>query len=88
MNWLTFEKVPQLDQRRKTCVWNVVSKTGVYVGKVKWHGAWRQFAFFPEEGTLFERGCLRSIADFCEVETIMQLGKAPRLTLKQKTEGS
>jgi len=55
---------------QKTCHWEVVSKDGGgELGAVKWFGRWRCYAFFPNPDTVFERKCLRDIADFCEGET-------------------
>lgn len=85
--YIRFQPI-QTAPKRKTGVWNVVSMNGVSLGFVKWHGSWRQFAFFPAHSTLFERECLRAIANFCEIETTVHRGKMPRrLTAKQKAEG-
>ena len=54
----------------KTKVWSVIAKkTLALLGKVKWLGCWRQYAFFPEPETMFEEDCLREIAAFCENQT-------------------
>jgi hypothetical protein len=48
----------------------VVAKDGgVDLGLVKWFGRWYTYAFFPKADTVFERTCLRDIAEFCETET-------------------
>lgn len=43
-------------------------KTGLahILGTIKWHGAWRQYVFFPEMicQTFWSAGCLRGIEDF------------------------
>jgi len=39
---------------------------GDKLGTVKWFGRWRQYAFFPEPGTIWNRDCLREVADFIE----------------------
>jgi len=39
---------------------------------VKWISHWRCYGFHPEPGTIFEKDCLRYIADFCERETKVQ----------------
>lgn len=60
----------------KTRIWRVLayhdmSGTDSYsLGEIKWHGAWRRYAFFPRPDTLFEHDCLRKIADYCEKQTI------------------
>lgn len=51
----------------KTQRLSVTSNKGGYtLGVIKWHGRWRQYAFFPQAETLYSRGCLRDIADFIE----------------------
>jgi len=42
---------------------------GASLGEVRWFGRWRCYAFYPFAGTIYERKCLRDIADFCEKET-------------------
>jgi hypothetical protein len=53
---------------RKTKRFELYAKegTGALLGCVRWYGAWRCYSFFPEPSTLFERTCLREIADFLE----------------------
>lgn len=58
---------------RKTHIYRVESAEengAVILGTVKWYGAWRQYASFPCEQTLYEKTCLREIADFCESATV------------------
>jgi len=35
------------------------------IGVVKWFAQWRQYGFYPEVGTVFEKTCLTDIRDFC-----------------------
>lgn len=50
---------------RKTRTFHVVSKRhGFTLGEIRWHGAWRQYVFFPDEDTLFNRVCLDDISSF------------------------
>ena len=59
-----------LDSTGKTNRFQVRAKDGeVLLGSIHFWGRWRCYAFFPLEGTVFERNCLRDIADFCESET-------------------
>ncbi len=61
-----------LSKSGKTRMWAVTDADGMYVlGKIKWHGHWRGYAFFPEQDTetLYEQKCLREIADFLEEAT-------------------
>lgn len=51
----------------KTEVWEVREPRDEYeIGYIKWYGAWRCYAFYPLADTIYEKGCLRFIADFCE----------------------
>lgn len=52
---------------RKTKSWRIES--GTDLGFVHWHGAFRCYAFYPSPDTVYERKCLRAIADFCEHKT-------------------
>jgi hypothetical protein len=66
----------------KTSVWKVINRsfegsTGVYLGVVKWYGAWRCYAFFPTRDTLFESKCLTQIAKFCKEQTDLHMGRVP-----------
>lgn len=75
--------------RPKTRTWEVWSKaheaggkpgeTGASaLGTVKWYGAWRCYAFFPAPNTLFEKNCLRDLAQFCEARTVEHKAKGVR----------
>lgn len=80
--WIEFEELSQIG---KTQRWRVNSIGAEDLGTIKWHGAWHQYAFFPAPATLFERQCLRDIADFCESETGKRR-KLPKLSAEQKAE--
>ena len=57
-------------QPPKTKIWMVRNmEARLSLGKVRWFGRWRQYAFFPEPELVFEKTCLRTIADFCERNT-------------------
>ena len=63
-----------------TETWRVVSKddNSIVLGIVKWFGPWRCYSFVISGiiGELvFEKKCLRDIANFCEKVTIMQREK-------------
>ncbi len=54
----------------KTLRWALVPKAGGQpVGDVEWYAPWRKYCFTPRSGTVFDQGCLREIADFCEQRT-------------------
>lgn len=65
--WIKF--VP-IDPTGKTSRWQVATTDESSVlGSVHWFGRWRQYAFFPLPDTVYERQCLRDIAEFCEQKT-------------------
>ena len=35
------------------------------LGEIRWYAQWRQYAFYPESGTVFEKQCLADIKEFC-----------------------
>lgn len=38
----------------------------VTLGFIKWYGAWRQYCFFPEGSTIFNKGCMLDVTDFID----------------------
>lgn len=62
--WIKFREV--LDTG-KTKVFEVIAIEGGFkLGEVKWFGRWRKYSFFPNGETVFEKDCLRDIADFLD----------------------
>lgn len=65
--WLEFVHV---EDKPKTKVWEVKRKAveihldGISLGYVKYFGQWRQYAFFPHEGTVWHGECLQDITLF------------------------
>lgn len=58
-----------------TSVWALTTINGkTELGLVKWYFQWRCYCFFPEPNTLFDRQCLRDIAEFCEEKTLEHRG--------------
>jgi len=56
-----------LERKPKTNVYAVYSKMhGFVIGLVKWYGNWRQYCFFPEPDTVFNKICLKDICKFIE----------------------
>ena len=61
----------------KTVIVDVLSRLhGFKLGTIKWFGKWRQYTFFPESNTLYNRVCLREIADYVSELTCARLGNA------------
>jgi len=60
----------QQPPERKTKRWTIVATDGeVELGEVKWFGKWRCYAYFPLNDTLYEKTCLRDLANFCEAKS-------------------
>lgn len=59
---------------------------GVSLGFIKWFGQWRQYTFFPKNETIFDKSCLREIADYCEFKTKQhrELNPIERKTWQEK----
>ena len=61
-SYIGFELIKQTD---KTKVFRVRNKQhGNILGLIMWYGAWRQYAFFPSEETVFSSGCMQDITQF------------------------
>jgi len=59
-----------LSKTGKTKVWKVMEPREEYeIGYIKWYGAWRCYVFEPLAHTVYEKDCLRFIADFCEAQS-------------------
>jgi hypothetical protein len=48
----------------KTNIYGVFSHDNDIIGKIKWFGNFRKYAFFPSDGTVFDSKCLLDIIDF------------------------
>lgn len=52
------------DPTKRTVVVDVLSKSsGAPLGVVQWYGPWRQYCFYPANGTLFNGRCLADVFD-------------------------
>lgn len=51
-----------------TDIWDVVNpfRGNLKTGEVRWHGAFRKYCFYPNDGFLFDAGCLKMIAAFLD----------------------
>lgn len=86
--WIRFRLTPRR-AGRKTDRWLVCAKDDdTLLGLVMWFARWRKYAFFPEEGRVFEATCLRDIAAFCEERTREHRTGEFRFSLAPPTEGS
>lgn len=49
---------------KKTKIVDVISiNHGNILGSIRWYGQWRQYAFYPNEGTIWNRDCMQEIQD-------------------------
>lgn len=65
--WVTFNDESDCFPERKTKVYSITSKEGNYhLGMIKWYGAWRQYCFFSEQNTVWNRECMRDVEDFMQ----------------------
>ena len=58
---------------QKTWIIDVTSRSGgMLLGQIKWYGAWRQYAFYPnpETVTIFNVECMNDIIAVIKEETI------------------
>ncbi len=62
---LTFKRTKKI-KGRKTIIYNVLKDGYMDLGKVKWHGAFRQYCFYPLSDTMFSKGCLELINTFMD----------------------
>lgn len=66
--WIRFEE--DTPPSWKTRYWRVLTvDSGAFLGGIKWWNRWRCYCFFPEIATIFEKQCLRDIAEFCQEQT-------------------
>jgi len=53
------------ERKPKTSVIEIISKTSGYgLGIIKYYGGWRQYCFFPHEGTRWNAVCLNDLQQF------------------------
>lgn len=56
---------------KKTEMYEILSiSRDALLGYIKWYGPWRQYCFFPECDTIFNKGCLNTINEF--INKLMQ----------------
>lgn len=67
--YLNFKDEGLVTPGSKTRKFSVISRhSGALLGYVKWYVPWRQYVLFPINA-VFDKKCLREVADFCERET-------------------
>lgn len=53
---------------RKTILVEVINKSsGSEIGQISWYSRWRQYCFFPNENTVWNKDCLISVNEVLEM---------------------
>lgn len=60
--YLEFNVIEEKPKTKVIGIWS--KKNGNRLGIIKWYGPWRQYAFFPETGTIFNIECLNDISEY------------------------
>lgn len=42
--------------------------SGTIIATIRWYGAWRKYALFPEEGTVWDNNCMTTVIAFIQKE--------------------
>jgi hypothetical protein len=63
------------EKLKKTEVYLVSSKSGERLGFIRWFSPWRQYCYFPIEGTLYSKGCMNDISTF--INNLMEARRTP-----------
>lgn len=73
-------------ESRKTVVSLVVSKSqGIVLGQIRWFGRWRQYCFYPNSDTIWNKGCLDAIN--AKIEQLQQFWKDDQKKRRQTKAG-
>jgi hypothetical protein len=60
--YIEFKQIPY---EGKTKRFEIISKSsGDILGRISWHGAWRQYTFSPAYPTIWNKDCLNDVANF------------------------
>ena len=62
--YLEFSLIERKPKTKVIGVWS--KKSADRLGIIKWFSGWRQYAFFPEKGTIFNVECLNDIVSHIE----------------------
>ena len=64
-SYMTFAERPSATGKTRIVSVNARS-SGVLLGEIRWFGRWRQYCFYPEHSTIFNRGCMTDIIGYIE----------------------
>jgi len=65
-DYLEFKINPYKKNGTKSVYWVISKNRGGILGEIKWYYKWRQYCFYPSDGTLFNKGCMQEIINFME----------------------
>lgn len=60
--YLEFSVIEEKPKTKVIGIWS--KKNGDSLGIIRWFGRWRQYAFFPQTGTVFNVECLNDIQSY------------------------
>ena len=63
--YLKFVKARKQNPKTKIYLVRTNDNHVTLLGVIKWYAQWRQYGFYPEQGTVFEKTCLNDISNFC-----------------------
>ena len=66
--WVDFYEIEMKGKITKT--FQVATKNGDGIGRIKWFSNWRQYCFFPDENTLYNSECMKDVSEF--IDGLMQ----------------
>lgn len=75
--WIIFTLTEDTGKTKKYFIFTKDTLVSTKLGEIKWFGRWKQYAFFPEPNTIFEKQCLKDITVF--LETLMLERKLSKL---------
>lgn len=59
-SYLRFESNPSPSGKtQQTVIYS--NRSGLWLGTIKWYGNWRQYAFYPAKGTIWNPSCLNEV---------------------------
>lgn len=65
--YLDFKIHPFRKNGTKSVYWVISKMRGGILGELRWYYKWRQYCFYPNSGTLFNKNCMKDIVDFIVV---------------------
>lgn len=58
-----FDVTETVIKGQKTSIYNIINNKFEMIGKIKWQGSFRKYAFFPETNTVWDNKCLLEVID-------------------------